>query len=129
MQACRRPTVMVMPLKRWFRGGSPTLRDRLVKGLQQARDGDADGAIETIAARFSDALAELRALPAQVDAGWLRLAPRPGHPPGGNPAGAAFALQRGSREEERPGRERPGGGRATRRPRGRLLPLVRGPPR
>src|SRR5260370_20705555 len=90
MQACRRPTVMVMPLKRWFRGGSPTLRDRLVKGLQQARDGDADGAIETIAARFSDALAELRALPAQVDAGWLRLPPRLAPRAGAKPARAGF---------------------------------------
>jgi predicted Zn-dependent protease with MMP-like domain len=51
------PFVTDMPLSRWFRGGAPKLRDRVVKGLQQARDGDADGAIETIAERFSDALA------------------------------------------------------------------------
>src|SRR2546430_871925 len=51
-----------MPLSRWFRGGAPTLRDRVVKGLQQARDGDVDGAIATIAERFSDALEELLAL-------------------------------------------------------------------
>lgn len=48
----------------------------MVKGLQQARDGDPDGAIETIAERFPDALAELRALQQPVDAGWLRLAAR-----------------------------------------------------
>lgn len=48
----------------------------MVKGLQQARDGDPDGAIETIAERFPDALAELRALQLPVDAGWLRLAAR-----------------------------------------------------
>src|SRR5207237_810940 len=65
-----------MPLSRWFRGGAPPLRDRVVKALQQARDGDADGAIATIAERFSDALAELRGLPGPVDAGWLRLAAR-----------------------------------------------------
>src|SRR6266436_5833073 len=38
-----------MPLSRWFRGGVPTLRDRVVKGLQQARDGDADGAQQALA--------------------------------------------------------------------------------
>ena len=91
---------MVMPLKRWFRGGSPTLRDRLVKGLQQARDGDADGAIETIAARFSDALAELRALPEQVDAGWLRLAARLAYRAGDMPAAADFAQQALAGEED-----------------------------
>lgn len=48
----------------------------MVKGLQQARDGDPDGAIETIAERFPDALAELRALQQSVDAGWLRLGAR-----------------------------------------------------
>src|SRR2546421_9814901 len=67
---------MDMPLSRWFRGGAPTRRDRVVKALQQARDGDADGAIATIAERFSDALAELRGLPDPADPGWLRLAAR-----------------------------------------------------
>jgi len=65
-----------MPFSRWFRGGAPRLRDRVVKALQQARDGNADGAIATIAERFSEALAELRGLPEPVDAGWLRLAAR-----------------------------------------------------
>src|SRR5260370_35222814 len=109
MQACRRPTVMVMPLKRWFRGGSPTLRDRLVKGLQQARDGDADGAIETIAARFSDALAELRALPEQVDAGWLRLPPPLAHPAGGIAAGRGVCPSAPPRGDEAPARRHHGG--------------------
>src|SRR2546428_10888595 len=80
-----------MPLSRWFRGGAPTLRDRVVKGLQQARDGDVDGAIATIAERFSDALEELRALPERVDAGWLRLAARLAYRAGDMPAAADFA--------------------------------------
>src|SRR5437879_12966465 len=82
-----------MPLSRWFRGGVPTLRDRVVKGLQQARDGDADGAIATIPERFSDALAELRGLPERVDAGWLRLAARLAYRAGNMPADADFAQQ------------------------------------
>jgi len=81
-----------MPLSRWFRGGTPALRDRVVKGLQQARDGDVDGAIATIAERFSDALEELRALPERVDAGWLRLAARLAYRAGDMPA-ADFAQQ------------------------------------
>jgi predicted Zn-dependent protease with MMP-like domain len=82
-----------MPLSRWFRGGAPTLRDRVVKGLQQARDGDADGAIATITERFSDALAELRGLSEGVDAGWLRLATRLAYRAGDMPAAAGFAQQ------------------------------------
>jgi predicted Zn-dependent protease with MMP-like domain len=65
----------------------------VVKGLQQARDGDADGAIETIAERFSDALAELQALREPVDAGWLRLAARLAYRAGDMPVAAAFARQ------------------------------------
>ena len=89
-----------MPLSRWFRGGAPSPRDRLVKALQQARDGDTDGAIETIAERFSDALKELRALPAQVDAGWLRLAAQLAYRAGGMPAAADFAQQALAQEED-----------------------------
>ena len=63
-----------MPLSRWFSGGRPRLKDRVVKGLQQARDGDVDGAIETIAERFHDALSELQARQPPQDSGWLRLA-------------------------------------------------------
>ena len=89
-----------MPLSRWFRGGTPSPRDRVVKGLQQARDGDADGAIETIAERFSDALAELRALPERVDAGWLRLAAQLAYRAGDMPLAADFAQQALASEEE-----------------------------
>jgi predicted Zn-dependent protease with MMP-like domain len=89
-----------MPLSRWFRGGTPGLRDRLVKGLQQARDGDTDGAIETIAERFSDALEELRALPSEVDAGWLRLAGRLAYRAGDMPMAADFAQQALAQEED-----------------------------
>jgi predicted Zn-dependent protease with MMP-like domain len=80
-----------MPLSRWFRGGAPRLRDRVVKGLQQARDGDADAAIATIAERFSDALAELRGLREPQDPGWLRLAARLAYRTGDMPAAADFA--------------------------------------
>ena len=82
-----------MPLSRWLRGGAPTRRDRVVKALQQARDGDADGAIATIAERFSDALAELRGLPGAADAGWLRLAARLAYRAGDMPVAADFAQQ------------------------------------
>ncbi len=89
-----------MPLSRWFRGGAQSLRDRLVKGLRQARDGDTDGAIATIAERFSDALEELRALPAQVDAGWLRLAAQLAYRAGDMPSAADFAQQALAQEED-----------------------------
>ena len=89
-----------MPLSRWFRGGAPSPRDRVVKGLQQARDGDTDGAIETIAERFSDALEELRALREQVDVGWLRLAARLAYRAGDMPMAADFAQQALTREED-----------------------------
>src|SRR5436305_14189856 len=97
-----------MPFSRWFRGGAPRLRDRVVKALQQARDGNADGAIATIAERLSEALAELRGLPEPVDGGWLRpaasLACRAGDtaapaefaaPAGGADAGAGARTSRG----------------------------------
>lgn len=80
-----------MPLKRWFSGGRPRLRDRVVKAVQQARDGDADGAIETIAERFPDALSELRLLPEAVDQGWLELAARLAYRAGDMPAALDFA--------------------------------------
>jgi predicted Zn-dependent protease with MMP-like domain len=89
-----------MPLSRWFRGGRPTLRDRVVKGLQQARDGDADGAIETIAERFSQALEELRALREPVDAGWLRLGARLAYRAGDMPAAADLAQQALAADED-----------------------------
>src|ERR1700730_13026266 len=89
-----------MPLSRWFRGGAPSLRDRVVKGLQQARDGDADGAIEQVAERFSDALEELRALQERVDAGWLRLATRLAYRAGDMPLAADFAQQALAGEED-----------------------------
>ena len=89
-----------MPLSRWFRRGAPSARDRVVKALQQARDGDTDGAIETIAERFSDALAELRALPEQVDAGWLRLAARLAYRSGDMPLAADFGQRALQREED-----------------------------
>ena len=91
-----------MPLSRWFRGRVPTLRDRVVKGLQQARDGDADGAIATIAERFSDALMELRGLPGAVDAGWLRLAARLAYRAGDMRAAADFAQQALASDEDAP---------------------------
>ena len=72
----------------------------MVKGLQQARDGDADGAIATIAERFSEALEELRALPEHVDAGWLRLGARLAYRAGDMPAAADFAQQALDREED-----------------------------
>src|SRR5467141_332073 len=89
-----------MPLSRWFRGGAPSLRNRVVKGLQQARDGDADGAIATIAGRFSDALTELRGLPEGVDAGWFRLATRLAYRAGDMRLAADFARQALAAEED-----------------------------
>lgn len=63
-----------MPFRRWFSGGRPSLRDRVVKALQQARDDDLEAAIETVSERFPQALAELQALPAPSDVAWSRLA-------------------------------------------------------
>ena len=64
-----------------------------MKGLQQARDGDVDGAIETIAERLRDALAELQALQPPQDDGWLRLAAHLAYR-GGDMAAAADYAQR-----------------------------------
>ena len=93
MQACRPSLGCRMPLSRWLGGGRPGLRDRVVKGLQQARDGDAAGAIDTIAERFSEALAELRSLRQPVDAAWLRLAARLAYRAADMSAAADFAQQ------------------------------------
>jgi predicted Zn-dependent protease with MMP-like domain len=63
-----------MPFDRWVFGSGRRRRDRLVKALQQARDGDPLGSIETIAERFPEALADLEAMGLSDDPGWLRLA-------------------------------------------------------
>src|ERR1700730_12191965 len=91
-----------MPLSRWLSGGRPGLRDRVVKALQQARDGDADGAIDTIAERFSDALGELQSLRQSVDPGWLRLAARIAYRAADMSAAADFAQQALARDEDAP---------------------------
>jgi predicted Zn-dependent protease with MMP-like domain len=100
MQACRPSLGCRMPLSRWLSGGRPGLRDRVVKALQQARDGDADGAIDTIAERFSEALAELRSLKQPVDTGWLRLAARLAYRAADMSAASDFARQAVAREED-----------------------------
>ena len=82
-----------MPPSGWFFRRAPSLFDRVVKGLRQSRDGDPDGAIETIAERFAEALEELRRLPGPVDAGWLRLAARLAYR-SADMAGAADAARR-----------------------------------
>src|SRR6202158_5297683 len=89
-----------MPLSRWLSGGRPGLKDRVVKALQQARDGDADGAIDTIAERFSEALAELQSLRQPVDPGWLRLAARIAYRAAEVSAAADFAQQALARDED-----------------------------
>jgi len=89
-----------MPLSRWFSGGRPRLKERVVKGLQQARDGDVDGAIETIAERFHDALTELQALPPPQDGGWIRLAARLAYRAGDMPAAADYAQHALERDED-----------------------------
>ena len=71
-----------------------------MKGLQQARDGDVDGAIETIAERFHDALTELQALPPPQDGGWIRLAARLAYRAGDMPAAADYAQQALERDED-----------------------------
>jgi len=76
MQACRPRGGCGMPRKHWLFGGRTSLRDRVVNGLRQARDGDADGAIGTIGERFSEALTQLRGLSESHDAAWLQLAAR-----------------------------------------------------
>jgi predicted Zn-dependent protease with MMP-like domain len=81
-------------------GGRLGLRDRVVKALQQARDGDADGAIDTIAERFSEALGELQSLRQPVDAGWLRLAARLAYRAADMSVAADFAQQALARNED-----------------------------
>lgn len=89
-----------MPPSRWLGGGRPRLRDRVVNALQQARDGDADGAIDTIAERFSEALEELRSLRQPVDPGWLRLAARLAYRAADMSAAADFAQRALTRDED-----------------------------
>ena len=89
-----------MPLSRWLRGGRPGLRDRVVKALQQARDGDADGAIDTIAERFPEALAELKSLRQPMDSGWLQLAARLAYRAAEMSVAADFAQQALTPEED-----------------------------
>ena len=89
-----------MPLSRWLSGGRPGLRDRVVKALQQARDGDADGAIDTIAERFPEALGELQSLRQAVDPGWLRLAARIAYRAADMSGAADFAQQSLAREDD-----------------------------
>jgi predicted Zn-dependent protease with MMP-like domain len=81
-------------------GGRPGLRDRVVKALQQARDGDADGAIDTIAERFSEALGELRSRREAEDQGWLRLAARLAYRAADMSTAADFAQQALAQEED-----------------------------
>ena len=89
-----------MPLSRWFSGRRSGLRDRVVKALEQARDGDPEGGIETIAARFPDALAELRAFKEPMDGGWLRLAARLSYRAGEMPTAHELAEQALAQEED-----------------------------
>jgi predicted Zn-dependent protease with MMP-like domain len=65
----------------------------VAKALQQARDGDLDAAVETIAERFSEALAALRGMAGAPDLDWLRLAARIAYRAGELPAAAAYAEQ------------------------------------
>ena len=88
-----------MSLRGWFSGRRPPLSDRVVKALQQARDGDVDGAIETIAERFPEALQELRRQPAG-DVGWLRLAALLAYRAGDMQTAAHVAQQAGALEEQ-----------------------------
>src|SRR3984893_19087464 len=97
-----------MPLSRWLGGGRPGLRDRVVKALQQARDGDADAAMDTIAERFSEALGELQSLRQPVDPGWLRLAARIAYRAADMSAAADFAQQALARDEDAPTLKLPG---------------------
>jgi predicted Zn-dependent protease with MMP-like domain len=87
-------------LKRWLSRGGRGPRDRLVKALQQARHGETEGAIETIAERFAQALADLRSLPETVDAGWLRLAAKLAYRAGEMPQALDYARQAIDLEEE-----------------------------
>lgn len=87
-----------MPFRSWFSGRRPRLSDRVVKALQQARDGDVDGAIETVAERFPEALQELRRQPAS-DVGWLRLAALLAYRAGDMEAAADLAQQALALEE------------------------------
>src|ERR1700694_4865614 len=89
-----------MPFSRWLSGGRAGVRDPGVKALQQARDGDTDGAIDTIGERFPEALAELQSLRQPVDPGWQRLAARIAYRAADMSAAADFAQQALARDED-----------------------------
>jgi len=89
-----------MPVSRWFLGFGRSRRDRLVKALQQARDGDPEGAVETVAERFPAALAELKRLAGPADPAWLRLAARLAYRAGDMAAGSVYAEQALERQED-----------------------------
>jgi predicted Zn-dependent protease with MMP-like domain len=82
-----------MPVNRWFFGSGSRRRDRLVKALQQARDGDTPGGVETIAERFPEALADLEAMRLSGDPGWLRLAAWLAYRAGDIPRSSGYANQ------------------------------------
>lgn len=65
----------------------------MAKALQQARDGDPDGAVETIAERFPQALAALHEMAGPSDVAWLRLTARLAFRAGEMSEAAAFADQ------------------------------------
>lgn len=82
-----------MPPSRWFlrRGGGTA--GRLREALEQARNGDLDAAVETLAERFPEALAALRGMAAPPDPAWARLAARIAFRAGEMSEAAAYADQ------------------------------------
>jgi predicted Zn-dependent protease with MMP-like domain len=80
-----------MRFSRRFFARPAGLRDRLVKALQQARDGDLEGAVATVLERFPQAFLELQASPSPGDIGWLRLCAWLAYRAADMPAAADFA--------------------------------------
>ena len=89
-----------MAPRRWFPGRVGGPRDRVAKALQQARDGDLDRAVETVAERFPQALAALRGMAAPLDLPWLRLAARIAYRAGELLEAAAYGEQAIAMEED-----------------------------
>ncbi len=82
-----------MPFSGWFRGRGPGLDRRLRQGLAEARAGDAERAIATIAERFPQALEALAGMGEPPDAGLLRLTAWLAFRSGRMPEAAAAAEQ------------------------------------
>lgn len=89
-----------MPASRWFARRAGGLPDRVKRALEQARNGDLEAAIETVAEKFPQALAALRQNGGPSERAWLLLAGRVAFRAGEISEAAAYAEQAIGMEED-----------------------------